>query len=362
MICPACGLPADPSHRYCARCNTDLYPAQPVSSYELWPATEPVSPEPAYPYPHPPHHLPPPPMPGLRGAWLLALMVDGLFGAFVLLCGLALATVIARGRGADGLNAVLHRLGWLHLFLALVVLGIYRLGAFWLGGRTLGRIWTDRLGGRQFPDARSPVPMLIPTLVTTAVLGVIVGSTVPVSARTDRTGSPAVPSPSASSPAGKASGGTAGGDAPRRSDAAAQARALNEVLDASTNSRASLRDALAAADSCDTSGRAVTTVRRVADERQAQLSQARTLVVDALPTGTQIRDQLVAALQHSVAADQAFAAWAQNVANGHCGHDSNYATAQSESSAAQAAKQRFCQTWNPVAVAAGLPARTEDQV
>jgi hypothetical protein len=81
-----------------------------------------------------------------------------------------------------------------------------------------------------------------------------------------------------------------------------------------------------------------------------------------LPDGEQIRSHLVQALDHSVAADRAFAAWADEVARGSCGHDGNYRAGEQASTLAQAAKRRFCAAWNTVAAGMGLRTRSQDEV
>jgi hypothetical protein len=84
--------------------------------------------------------------------------------------------------------------------------------------------------------------------------------------------------------------------------------------------------------------------------------------VDLIHNGAQIRNTLVDALTYSVAADRAFGAWAEYIAAGNCGHDSNYRDASAASESATSAKRQFCQAWNPVAVSFGLSTRNEGEV
>jgi len=164
---------------------------------------------------------------------------------------------------------------------------------------------------------------------------------------------PALTQPSPSGPA----------DGPgTRPDPQAQAIALDALLKASTGSRAALRSALDAADNCVGTGSAAAALRQVEQQRRSQAEQAASLVVDGLANGTSIRENLVTALTHSAKADHAFAAWADQVAYGWCGHDSNYQAGLDESGLAQLAKKAFCALWNPVAAQFGLPARTEAEV
>jgi hypothetical protein len=266
------------------------------------------------------------------------LAVDLVSCGGVYAAGLAVAGLVATGRGAEGLHAATARLGWLHLLLAAAVLVAYRLGAQLSGGRTLGRMLVDGAA------SGGTVGLFAPAVVTTLVLGTLTGVTAPPVLAEP---APPVPVPSGSAPA---------------ADGRTQAIGLDTLIDASSNSRTRLRTALADADRCVNARSAAETLRQVTAERDGQLSRARELPVNAVPQGPAIRDHLVAALTHSVAADRAFTAWAENVAAGRCGHDANYAEAGRSSTAATAAKRAFCAAWNPVAVGYGLPTRTEDQV
>ncbi|WP_203931636.1 hypothetical protein [Virgisporangium ochraceum] len=300
MYCPGCGTARDGRYPSCPWCGTSFGPP-----------------------------------PARAGAGFAVLAVDIVSCGGVYAAGLAVAGLVATGRGAEGLHAATARLGWLHLLLAAAVLVAYRLGAQLAGGRTLGRILLEGAA------ATGTVPLFAPAVVTTLVLGTLTGVTAPPV----RAG-PA-PVPSTASPT---------------TDGRTQAIGLDTLIAASSNSRTRLRTALADADRCVDAEAAADTLRQVTAERDGQLSRARELPVDAIPNGRTIRDHLVAALAHSVAADRAFTAWADNVASGRCGQDANYAEAGRASTAATAAKRSFCSAWNPVAVGFGLPTRTEDEV
>lgn len=298
MYCAVCGAAADGGSRSCAWCGSIF--------------------------------------PGRNSA--AALAVDLACCGAVFAGGLVVTALVATGRGAHGLHAATVRLGWLHLLFAAAVLIAYSLGAQLCGGRTLGRMLVDRGAGR-----RGAVRLLIPAVVTTGVLATMAGVTAPVHAE------PAAPL--------TASPGTS-----PTPDGRTQAIGLDTLLNSSSNSRTSLRAALNDAERCVNAASAADTLRRVTDERSGQLARARELPVDAIAGGVAIRGQLVAALTHSVAADEAFTAWARNVAAGRCGHDANYAEAGRQSSSATAAKRAFCAAWNPVASRYGLPARAEVEV
>jgi hypothetical protein len=313
MYCTGCGSPVDGRYPSCQWCGSLFAPPAPAA--------------PAAP----------------RGGAAVALAVDLACCGTVFVGGLAVTALIATGRGAHGLHAATVRLGWLHLLLAAAVLIAYLLGAQLSGGRTLGRILVGRA-----TRGRGAVRLFVPVIATTAVLATMAGITAPVHADA---GAASTVAPSGASP-----------ETSPTPNGRTQAIGLDTLLNASGSSRTSLRAALNDAERCVNAASAADTLRRVTDERSGQLARARELPVDAIAGGKAIRDQLVAALTHSVAADEAFTAWARNVAAGRCGHDANYAEAGRASSAATAAKRAFCTAWNPVAAAYGLPTRAEVEV
>jgi hypothetical protein len=317
MYCAGCGSPADGQHASCPWCGSvEFYPAGYRPVYL-------TAPRPA-------------------GGAAVALVVDAACCAVMFVGGLAVAAVIAVGRGAHGLHAATVRPGWLHLLLAAAVLIAYGLGAQLCGGRTLGRILADRAG-------HGKARLLVPAVVTTALLGAFVGVTAPVYADERPYAAPMTTPRPTPTPSPSPDGRT-------------QAIGLDTLLNASSSSRTSLRAALSDADRCVDAASAADTLQRVTDERSGQLARARELPVDAIPGGANVRSLLVDALTYSVAADRAFTAWAANVAAGWCGHDAHYAEAGRASSSATAAKRAFCATWNPVASGYRLPTRTEDEV
>ncbi len=152
----------------------------------------------------------------------------------------------------------------------------------------------------------------------------------------------------------------------RGSDAKAQANAIDQLLNASSASRQKLSPALTAVDNCADMSGAITTLQQVTTERDTQVQQSQSLVVDQLQNGAQLRSTLTQALTFSLQADQKFTAWAQAVAQtgcpGQAPHEDNYAAAQAASASATTSKQQFVALWNPVAATYGLPTRTESTV
>jgi hypothetical protein len=237
------------------------------------------------------------------------------------------------------------------------VLGVYVAGSRLIAGQTPGTALVNRLAGSRAPTRRPAISALVPALLVALLVSFLVGRAVPVGATESPSGSgggtAVSPQPSFSPPAPQPSPTV---------DPQTQAVAVDQVLHSSTASRAKLKAALTTLDGCHDAAAAATDLTEVASERSAQLSQASVLVLDQLPGGTEIRAALVEALTHSVAADQDFVAWGQQVAAGHCGHDANYQAGLDASKTAQDAKKRFCAAWNPVAATYGLPQRTQADI
>jgi hypothetical protein len=141
-----------------------------------------------------------------------------------------------------------------------------------------------------------------------------------------------------------------------------QAAAINELLDEMAASRSALGPAIADAARCDGVAAAIEQLDRVKEERRDQLGRARELPVDALPEGAELRAALTRAAGHSLAADEAFLAWAeanQGCTDDETPRDEHFAVGRSLSrERARPAKEDFVDRWNPIAAEHGLPARS----
>lgn len=133
-------------------------------------------------------------------------------------------------------------------------------------------------------------------------------------------------------PAGEANGG----------DLAAQAGAVNELLNEMGETRSDLGTVVV--QGCGTSD-----LQRVLDARRSQLAKARALKVGALDNGAQLKDALVRALEASTESNQRYV----DVSPG-CPSEAEVADVNRR---ATDAKNEFIGYWTPVAEQAGLPAR-----
>jgi hypothetical protein len=372
MQCPTCGVDNDANRQYCVRCNTDL---RPYPAYEFAPTSDPgpwvadgqyAEPGHGYDYgwPQAPQQAPPAPTEPSESQHLLAAFaIDALLCVLLLSVGLVIATEVARTRGASGIRVITGHLDMVQALLALVVVAVYGIGALWLTGRTPGQILVNR-GGVADPAVRRQAGRAIgPSLIALAVAAITVGATVPVSAaagagRRSPTGTADTVPGSGASATSIASGDPATANTQGR----AQAVAIDSLLVSTVASRAALASALSALDACGDVNGALVAARRVTDQRVAQLDQAQRLRTDALANGEAIRNSLVESLSHSLDADRAYAAWAQNVVSVGCGRDANHDAGDAASQSAGVAKRTFVQLWNPVAVSFGLPVRTDADV
>ena len=142
------------------------------------------------------------------------------------------------------------------------------------------------------------------------------------------------------------------------------ATALDSLLTDSSRNRANVVAAVASVASCQDPAGAAATLTQAANDRQAELNRLQTLDLSALSGSNQLVGALTSSLDHSQAADQAFAAWAQasEGCSGNAAQDSNYAAASDASTAATASKQQFVNLWNPIARRFGLTVRKPSDI
>ena len=228
-------------------------------------------------------------------------------------------------------------------------------------------------GAEGEPDVPGPGPSaprrraLRPVLAAAATIAVIaaVASGVALSKR------PAASRPAASPAAapGRASSASAGSSPPGASSAsgastppasvlaAQQAAALGTLLTSSAAARTALHQAVNQVGACANLPGAVSQLQTVVNQRASEYSRASALPTSALPGGTQVKSELIAALSSSLTADRDYLTWAQQQQAGGCtpsSQSSAYNAAFSASQVADAAKMTFVQVWNPVAARYGI--------
>jgi serine/threonine-protein kinase len=153
-------------------------------------------------------------------------------------------------------------------------------------------------------------------------------------------------------------------NSPAAGAAQTQAAAVNNLLNASATSRASLGPVVSAVQSCQNLSADVTQLHTIASQRSTELISARALQVSAIPNGAAAKSELMKALQISLTIDNDYLAWAQQQQNSGCTgtNSSYYQNATSLDSQATADKQAFVTTWNGIAATYRLPTYTAGQI
>jgi hypothetical protein len=149
---------------------------------------------------------------------------------------------------------------------------------------------------------------------------------------------------------------TAGGKAGAGSSAR-QAAAVNQILKSGKTAHGHLPSRVR---TCDDVSAGVPGFQQVVQDRQQELSQSKGLAVDRLGNGSRLRRSMIAAYQSSLAADQAYLAWAREIQARGCGSrvaplTAHYKDAISANGKAGPAKRQVVALWKPIANSHGLP-------
>jgi hypothetical protein len=157
-----------------------------------------------------------------------------------------------------------------------------------------------------------------------------------------------------SRPVGSTTSGTA-----TVASAQQQARMMSALILTSSQSRSAVKSAVVATKACRSLPANAETFRAAASARRSQRDQAGALDVSAVASGADLVGTLVRAMHYSEQADNAFAAWATELAGGtcHAGRTTtgDFEEADRESNSATTEKKHFVAVWNPVARSYGLP-------
>ncbi|WP_327696707.1 hypothetical protein [Streptomyces sp. NBC_00459] len=157
-------------------------------------------------------------------------------------------------------------------------------------------------------------------------------------------------------------------EAPAADPAKAQAVELDKLLADSNNSRDTVIRAVSDVKSCNNLGQAAADLRGAAQQRGELVTRLSTLAVDKLPEHAGLTDALTKAWQASQAADNHYAAWADQTAgkNG-CKKGQARSTGQTQkgnqqSGVATEQKSRAAELWNTIAKTYDLTERQSTQL
>jgi len=135
---------------------------------------------------------------------------------------------------------------------------------------------------------------------------------------------------------------------------ASEAQAVNTLLNESSTSRQKwdFNALVTDVQDCGSLGSDINQIGQIAAERRTELNQANGLQVGAIPNGTELKSQLMTALQVSEQIDEDYLNWAEQQQSSGCSvgtSSSYYQDATAEDGTATNDKQAFVDTWNPIA-------------
>ncbi|MET8407483.1 hypothetical protein ABZV34_05125 [Streptomyces sp. NPDC005195] len=227
------------------------------------------------------------------------------------------------------------------------------------GGRAASRRGTATEGGGGRGGSR--VPLIAAVGIGIVVLGVGAGALL--------SGGGSGDSADGGSKNVSATAGATDGSAPAGADPAkAQAVALDKLLADSNNSRDSVVKAVENVKACNNLGQAAGDLRDAAKQRAGLVTRLSALSVDKLPEHAALTAALNNAWKASAAADNHYAAWADQVGGkrgckgGHARTTGQTQAANAASGTASAQKSKAAGLWNSIASKYGLTKRTPIQL
>ncbi|WP_329117434.1 hypothetical protein [Streptomyces sp. NBC_01353] len=147
-----------------------------------------------------------------------------------------------------------------------------------------------------------------------------------------------------------------------------QAKALDKLLADSNNSRDAVIRSVEAIKQCKNLDQAATDLRGAAQQRRDLVTRLQALSVDQVPNNAALTAALTKAWQASAAADDHYAAWADQMKpkkackGGKARSTSQTVAATNKSGEATTSKRQAATLWNPTATKYGLPQRTPTQL
>ncbi|MEU3599776.1 hypothetical protein ABZ714_13770 [Streptomyces sp. NPDC006798] len=148
-----------------------------------------------------------------------------------------------------------------------------------------------------------------------------------------------------------------------------QAEALDRLLADSNSSRAAVVRSVANIRKCTNLDQAASDLRSAAEQRRTMVARLQSLPVDKLPRNGELTASLIRAWNSSAAADDHYAAWAEQVKNGKKGCQDGRARSTKRavegnraSGDATAAKRQASGMWNAIAKDFDLTSRRAEQL
>ncbi|WP_406366222.1 hypothetical protein [Streptomyces sp. NBC_00645] len=231
------------------------------------------------------------------------------------------------------------------------------------GGRAAARRGgaSDGDGAGGGGGGRSRVPVIAAVGIGIIVLGIGAGAALSGGGGDDGkedTGKPV----SATAPA------TQGSSAPAADPAKAQAVELDKLLADSSDSRDAVINAVADVKVCNNLDQAASDLRDAAEQRGELVTRLSALAVDKLPNHAELSAALTNGWKASAAADNHYAAWADQVKDkkgcrkGHARTTGQTLAANQASGTASTEKEKAARLWNSIASKYGLTQRARTQL
>lgn len=207
-----------------------------------------------------------------------------------------------------------------------------------------------------------PAGVIAAVVIGLAVVGLGVGALLSDGKVQNNDPAAAAATPSAGSSA------AAAGEAPV-DPARAQAVQLDKLLADSNDSRAAVIRSVDDIKGCRNLGQAATDLRDAARQREELVTRLQDLKLDQLPDNAKLTASLTKAWQSSAAADNSYAAWADDSAgdkkgckDGQARNTDNAADGNKASGEATKAKESAATLWNTVAAKYSLTKRDKSQL
>ncbi|MCY0955100.1 hypothetical protein [Streptomyces sp. H27-S2] len=223
---------------------------------------------------------------------------------------------------------------------------------------------------QQFAAAPPPPPeaprkvspgVIAAVVIGLAVVGLGVGSLL-------GDGKPKNNDPGAIPAAPSAAGGSAPAGEPRVDPGSPQAVQLDKLLADSSDSREAVIKAVEDIKVCNNLDQAAADLRDAARQREELVTRLKELKVDQLPEHVKLSAALTKAWQSSAAADNSYAAWAQDVGgdkgckDGKAKSTDNAAAGNKASGDATRSKEQAATLWNTIAAKYSLTKRDRSQL
>ncbi|MFF4168712.1 hypothetical protein [Streptomyces sp. NPDC001744] len=215
------------------------------------------------------------------------------------------------------------------------------------------------------PRRKSPVALIAAVVVGCAAVGLGAGALLSGGGEEKTSGTGGKPVAGSVAPS---TGGRTEKSADPADPAEPQARELSRLLATSSDSRDTVISSVESIKQCKNLDKAASDLRGAAEQRRSLVTKLQSLSVDKIPDNTTLTAALTEAWKASAAADDHYAAWADQMKSdkackgGKARSTNQLSAANAKSGEATRAKRRASGLWNPTAEKYGLEKRSPTQL